>query len=149
MARWLFLTVLLGIVLAVSHSSQADEPRGDETLQGKWKAISYIENGEVAERLEKTPIHWEFQKDTIIITAEDQQVFTIKGTYSINVASTPRTLEMKMEKQTDLPAQTMIGIYRIEKDQLTVCMATDGKRPKAFESKENSNAILIVFERSK
>jgi uncharacterized protein (TIGR03067 family) len=52
------------------------------SLQGEWKAVSYMEDGEDAVRLEKTPIRWMFEKEQFTIIAEDQQVFKIKGTFT-------------------------------------------------------------------
>jgi hypothetical protein len=43
--------------------------------------------------------------------------------------------------------KTVKGIYKIEKDKLTVCLALEGDRPKAFESKEGSSTLLQVFKK--
>ncbi|MFT3881894.1 MAG: TIGR03067 domain-containing protein [Gemmatales bacterium] len=120
-----------------------------QSLQGKWNAVAYIEDGEAATRLEKTPISWEFKEDKLTIRAEDQQVFTIKGSFTLDPATKPKNIEIKIDKRDDFPEQTMPGIYKIENDTLVVCYATEGKRPTAFESKAGSNLVLITLKQGK
>lgn len=130
---------------------KADDAKKTElqSLQGKWNAIAYIEDGETATRLEKTPISWEFKDDKLTIRAEDQQVFTIKATITLDPTTKPRNIEIKTDKTDDQPEQMMPGIYKIENDSLTVCYATAGKRPTAFESKAGSHVVLITLKQGK
>lgn len=120
-----------------------------DLLQGKWNAVAYVEDGETATRLEKTPISWEFKDNKLTIRAEDQQVFTIKGSFTLDPATKPKNIEIKIDKRDDFPEQKMPGIYKIENDTLTVCYATEGKRPTAFESKVGSGVVLITLKQGK
>lgn len=91
---------------------KADDAKKTELqlLLGKWNAVAYIEDGETATRLDKTPISWEFKEDKLTIRAEDQQVFTIKGSITIDPTTKPKNIEIKTEKRDDQPEQTMQGI---------------------------------------
>ena len=128
---------------------QGQEAKKDDTaiLKGKWNAISYIEDGETASRLDKTPIEWVFEKEQLTIIAHDQQVLKIKGACKFDQKADPKTIDVRIDKQGDIPEQSMKGIYRMEKGQLTICYAPDGKRPAVFASEQGTGVVLIVLER--
>jgi uncharacterized protein (TIGR03067 family) len=47
--------------------------------------------------------------------------------------------------------KTMLGIYKLEGDKLTVCIANedDNTRPTEFVSKDGTQTMLIVMKREK
>src|SRR5262249_19851905 len=65
--------VLVSCIVAVGEDQEA------KVLKGMWKATSYVEDGETAARLDKTPIRWEFDGNRVTIRASDQEEFLIKG----------------------------------------------------------------------
>jgi uncharacterized protein (TIGR03067 family) len=146
MRRSLF--ALVSVCCLASFILAQDGKKDDVfSFQGKWSAIAYTEDGEVATRLEKTPIEWVFEKDQLMIIAHDQQVFKLKGSFKVDNTSDPKGMDMKIDKQDDIPEQNMKGIYRLEKRKLTICYALEGKRPTTFESKQGTGVVLIVLEK--
>lgn len=79
------------------------------------------------------------------ILAEDQQAFTLKGSFTLEAATKQKNIDIKIDKRNDFPEEKMPGIYQIENDTLTVCSATEGKRSAAFELNAASGVMLSTY----
>jgi uncharacterized protein (TIGR03067 family) len=68
---------------------------------------------------------------------------TVKGTLKIDPTKAPKEIDA-----TDGEGQTMLGIYKFEKGQFTVCFAPLGKeRPKEFSIKVGTGDFIHVWKK--
>jgi uncharacterized protein (TIGR03067 family) len=69
------------------------------------------------------------------------------GTFKLDATKTPREIDLT---PADKGKGVIRGIYKLEKDTLTMCYSTTGKdRPTKFESKAGTGHALAVWKREK
>ena len=83
--------------------------------------------------------------DTYVVTFEDGEgEHAISGKYTLDPTKTPKWIDAHV-KDGGMKGKTMVGIYKIEDDVHTLCVAQPGKdRPTAFDSKQGT---LLVWKR--
>jgi uncharacterized protein (TIGR03067 family) len=134
------------LFIAVAAQAGDDEAQKKEraALHGVWKIISLENNKGKDPNIEGATL--EFDKDGKNLTfSKDGQ--TKKGTFTVNPTGKPKEIDIKPNDEN----KTFEGIYRIEKDKMTLCLAPDSGdgRPNEFALKEGKNYLIIIMERSK
>jgi uncharacterized protein (TIGR03067 family) len=139
-------------VLAVTFSFAAEKPRGDavkkelKKFEGTWKIVSLEVEGM------KLPAK-AFEGARLIIkgdafTMKEEKV-THKGTFKVDPTKKPKMIDLIF---TEGPAKgkTLLGIYELEGDTYTICLAVKGKkRPTTFTGKAGTDFGLEVLKRVK
>lgn len=140
----LALSSSLSGVGAFAYYLQATEVKAKKTdkdrIQGEWKTESAKAGGkdlEDAEGFGKAT--WTITADKITIAFNNEDKV---NSYEMDPAAKPKTINLISENMG-----TMYGIYKLEGDMLTLCLARE--RPTEFVSKENSSGFLIVLKRVK
>jgi uncharacterized protein (TIGR03067 family) len=131
------LVMLVTARLAVVHA----ESEGDrDKFQGSWT----VSTGEKAGR--KAPPEG---LDAVRMTFTGGK-FTWKtgekvteGTFSLDATKTPREISMSAE------GKKLAGIYRLEGDELKICVGLGDDRPTDFATKAGAKALLLVLKREK
>jgi uncharacterized protein (TIGR03067 family) len=119
-----------------------EAPKDEEKIVGTWAVESYVEGGQ------KMPE--EALQQTKVILAADGKMTAKQGereqefTYKLDPAKKPKEIEVTNDR-----GQTVFGIYKLDGDTLTVCVARRGERPTEFASKEDTAVILEVLKREK
>jgi uncharacterized protein (TIGR03067 family) len=138
------LFLLLSFALTASWISAQDDRNKDDLkkLQGKWKPVTIIHDGEVSTP-KKTSI-WVFSGTKLIYPS-----FQTEDEIKLDASKNPKELDVRVirkgEKTTEHKA-----IYSIEGDKLKVCVdIADKGRPTAFESKPNSGHRFMELQRIK
>jgi uncharacterized protein (TIGR03067 family) len=127
---------------AVCGTTAADDPKPGP-LEGSWKATSIVKEAEPAEKGEAT---FSFTGNTVRVTVpsggKDQP-----APFTLEPKANPATIDIT-EKRPGAKDRVIKGIYKIEKDTLTICAALDeGERPKDFKPAKTN--IVITLERVK
>jgi uncharacterized protein (TIGR03067 family) len=135
---------LLSMVLAGPAAQKAPDPRSmrDQTaLQGTWKWESAALAGDPFPASEARLMAMTFKGDQVMPSSDP----TDMATFVLDASKNPAAIDfIDRSKNVDL------GIYKIEGDVLTICMAlaqTHRPRPAAFESTKENGALLIVMKK--
>ena len=144
--RSIFLVTVVAACLCGSAFG-AQEPAKQELArhQGTWTAVSFRREGQ------ETPA--EIVR-TITRTVEgDHVVWKRDGksfagtTVVLDPGRDPRTIDVLPDGGPSR-GKRVLGIYKIEKDTLTLCMADpDQPRPREFKAEKGSKHTLMVFKR--
>lgn len=135
-------------VLALGSGASAllaDEKEDWKSLKGTWNVDKAVLMGMDQSEAFKT----------LVLTVDEGKysvVFlgnTDKGTLKIDAAAKPKRISIT---GTEGPTKdkTIEAIYEIDGDTLKICYSLEGKDPpKAFESKEGTQTLFVVYKREK
>jgi RNA polymerase sigma-70 factor (ECF subfamily) len=119
-----------------------EAPKDEEKILGTWALVSGEEGGEKAP--EEAINKWK------LIFAADGKLTSKRGekgqelTYTLDPAKKPKEFSCTNDK-----GQTMLGIYKLDGDTLTVCYDRGGDRPTEFASEKDTRVVLEVLKREK
>jgi uncharacterized protein (TIGR03067 family) len=135
-------TTCLGLAIVVGAPGIKDVKKPEPpSVVGEYVLESRTQGGK--------PIGGKSQHDTIELTADggfnfkkDKEVIA-GGTFKVDPAKNPSEFDLSLvEGQKPMP-----GIYKIEKDTLTICYSLDGTRPTKFESPVASQISVWTLKR--
>ncbi len=143
------------ILVSVAGLLAADDPKGEarkklDRLQGEWVAVSFEANGE-AEPTDKAGWH-------VLIKGERASVrfgmVQYEGVLVVDGGRENPRLDVTKTTGEGVQSGSMdtVGIYRLDKDKLTVCYRftkSGGGRPTSFSTDRGSGAMMQVLKRSK
>jgi uncharacterized protein (TIGR03067 family) len=114
-------------------------------LDGVWTCESATINGRKLDEAVTASLKLTLRGNQYKTQRGDEVLFD--STYSIDTSMNPPHIDMV--GIGELAGKIGEGIYQLNEDRLTMCYAMPGQpRPTAFESKEGSNAQLMVWRRS-
>jgi uncharacterized protein (TIGR03067 family) len=129
---------------------RAEDAKDDlKVLAGKWKLVAGERGGEAIPEGDVPAGTVTFDKDGRVTASVAD--YESEGTIKLDPTKKPKTMDITHTKGPDKDKQ-QFGIYKLEKDKLTICVAHPGKpvedRPTGFTTKD-SDHVLFVFERVK
>ena len=149
-----FFALLLGSAFVAAHAPVLGDGAIDlikkdlERFQGTWQLVSAESNGEKAPEDRVNQIRVKITGNKHTVTFGDQ-VIAHDVRFEIDPAATPKKVTDTLENGPE-KGKKVFGIYRLEGDTLTSCVAAIGKeRPEGFVSKPGSGHTLRVFRRVK
>ena len=139
------IVAAIGVSLATDNSLDPASKKELDGLQGTWKLVSAMRDGEA---LPKDKV-----KQTTIVIKDDTFVFPDLAEYATSKKGTIKFDENKTPKEMDAIStekEVMLGIYALDEGGYKVCFAPTGKpRPTALGSAPGSSYILQVWARQK
>ena len=140
---WL-LVVAVGLAVAADDPPKDDVAKEKEKLLGTWVGVSGESYGIKIADDENKKTKLVISTDKITLPNVDLEL-----TYEVDPTKNPKTINVKFTKGPNKDVQ-MIGIYKLDKDTLTLCMDESGKdRPTKFETKKRTEQTLLVLKREK
>jgi uncharacterized protein (TIGR03067 family) len=142
------------LVVALAAPGPRDKPP-EPSVVGEWVAERTTFAG--GDRpLPKEPVRYVFAADGTWATYRgDRKSPGQNRTYSVDPATSPAAIDLgfdEIDADRDPPSQRQVvrGIYKVDGDRLTLCLALAGRgRPTAFESAADKPTTLWVFKRLK
>lgn len=143
--RHALLFFAAGMLIAADGPKQDKEKIAKE-VQGTWEGVTAEQVGKKG----KLGAAWEVKEEKIIET-------NAKGTgewkYRVDPAKTPKEIDLT-PNVGPAAGKTLKGIYKIEKDTLTICYV-GGKvedpekkeRPTEFDTKKRDDVVILTFQR--
>jgi uncharacterized protein (TIGR03067 family) len=130
------LMMLLAGRLATAHAGEGDR----EKVQGDWIVTAAEKVGRKAteEGLKDATIT--FTGDTFTWKMGDKET---RGTFSLDPAKSPRQIAISAGDKKHA------GIYRLEGDELKICMGDGDDPPADFATKDGERAVLLILKRKK
>jgi uncharacterized protein (TIGR03067 family) len=143
-------TSLLWIVALLSSgvARSEDAKKELEGVQGTWTVIGHAHNGRSAPAKNLEGHKFVFSGDKMQMVSPDEKTeFQIK----LGGTTNPKSMEAT---QTDPKADSdpHRGIYKLEKDELTIALDMRGKgsvKPEGFVAKKGSSVMVWVLKREK
>lgn len=123
-----------------------------DSLEGTWQVVSLHVNGKEAAKdslLDDQPVkvsQWTFTGNKLVIRAGQK---TVEADCSLDPSREPKRIDLNLffkEGNLELQAKTL-GIYKVEGDTLTVCLADGGNieaRPLKFDTTAQQGGGVVI-----
>lgn len=135
--------LLLSVGLLIGADAQDDDAKKElKKLSGTYVMVSGETKAEKLpeERIKEAEMIIEGEKYTATFGGD-----TVMGTFKVDPTKTPKEIEA-----TDSEGKTILGIYKFDKDQFTVCFASPDKdRPNAFSIKAGTGDFIHVWKKKR
>jgi uncharacterized protein (TIGR03067 family) len=138
------LAVAVGLLAAAPGKDEKDDLK---KLEGDWIFSSWDHAGQ--------PLPAEARETAKLTVKGDKYTFhfndlTEEGTIKLDPGKKPATIDLAITEGED-KGKTQVGIYKIDGDTITVCLAAPGAkdRPIDFKSTEENGHILATIKRAK
>ena len=132
------------VAVLVAAPGPKDPPKKEPpTIVGEWLCESVVANGQPMVGAAAADLRIEFFKDGSYQFRNGRAVLR-EGKYAADSTKDPH----EMEFSTGWGGKAIPGIFRVEKDGLTLCFADGGgSRPNGFVSAKGARDALMTFKR--
>ena len=141
-------SVLIGLALALGAPASKEPPKKEPASPiGEWVAATVMVGGK-GEAFPERDFAYTLTADGKFLMRKGKAGG--EGKYTLDPKKDPPEIDIFLDGKADTP--TMQGIYKVDGDTLTLCVARGGRnaiRPKKFEAPEGSEMMLLVLERAK
>ena len=141
--------VLMGLGLLTAAPGTKDEKDKDDLkkFDGAWVFTSWDHAGEALPAEARETAKWTIKGGKYTFEFGGM---TEEGTIKLDPAKKPATIDLAITDGQD-KGKSQVGIYKIDGDTITVCLARPGAndRPTEFKSTEENGFILVTVKRAK
>jgi uncharacterized protein (TIGR03067 family) len=131
---------ILGLLLS-PVLCMADPKSESEKFAGTWKVLSASLDDEAIPEDKRDKVKIVFDADKVNFIENDSDA---KSTFTVDDSKKPATIDITPPKGKK---ETLIGIYKFEKDKLTLCLTSTPDRPTEF--KGGKKVLLMTLEKEK
>lgn len=135
---------MLPLILALTIAAPAQKEGAKEppSIVGEWIGATGIRDGKPKPPPPGTAMI--FEKEGALILTEGGKAPEEKGTYKLDPKKSPAEMDLSPPGKE----RTMLAIYKIEGDTLTIAFSMGNDRPKEFASPAGSGIMLITLKRA-
>jgi uncharacterized protein (TIGR03067 family) len=130
-----FMMLLAGRFLTV-HAAERD----GEKIEGTWALTAGEKSGRSAPEEGLKDVVLTFTGGMFTWKTGDKET---RGTFSLDPARSPRQISLGVQ------GKEIAGIYRLDGDELKICISAGGDRPTEFASRDGAKTALLVLKRKK
>jgi uncharacterized protein (TIGR03067 family) len=132
--------------VSTRRSGKADGRPGDlDALQGTWHLVSLEVDGRAMPAVDAAGAHIVITRGTFVSVGMSG---TYEGTVEVDQTKTPRQIDLTFTAGHAAGTRNP-GIYRLDGDAWTLCLATRGsRRPRTFATMPASGLALETFRRT-
>ena len=143
----MYPSLLIGLAVVVAAPAPKEAPKKEPTIVGEWIGEKAVSGGK---ELPVPPggIAMGFNADGTLTLHEGGKGNAKTGSYKVDPKKNPA--EIDLVPPADKKDDTILGIYKLEGDTLTLCFQKgSGERPMKFESPEGDRTVVITMKRVK
>jgi uncharacterized protein (TIGR03067 family) len=146
----MYTTVLVALAVTVAAPAPKEAPKKKETpgIVGVWTLDKAEAAGMALPVGALGDLTLTFSEDGTMVARKGGQETAENGRYSHDPKKSPAEIDF-VENRAGAKEMTVHGIYKIDGEMLTICMAPMGARPTKFESPAGGQVILFTFKRAK
>jgi uncharacterized protein (TIGR03067 family) len=138
-------TLLLVLCLLVAAKDDPNK-KDQDAMQGDWAGERFVVSGMELDDDNAQSIFRSIKGDSYTVYLFRKKIDG--GKYKIDATKSPKQIDLMPEGKEK--AGVIRGIYKLEKDTLTVTYSAAGKdRPTTFESKAGSGHTMTVWKKEK
>ena len=141
---------MLGLALAVAAPAPKDAKKDPPSPVGTWVGVKAVAGGKEMP-VPDGGIEFTLTADGKFQVREGPREKPEAGTYKTDAKMDPAEIDIMPPDGKDEP--TILGIYKIEGDVMTLCFGRgkkgEGQRPTKFESPEGAEVMLMTMKRKK
>lgn len=153
--RSIIVVLICGFAVVALNGCDQQNNRAMEdvnALQGTWVTLKIVMDGKVELDLSEPP-----SEGPVSTLAYGGHKWVVKlganelasGTSKLDSTTTPKHIDLNHESGP-LQGKTLLGIYKLDGDEYTACIAAPGKdRPTEFASIEGSGQRLVICRRER
>jgi uncharacterized protein (TIGR03067 family) len=147
------MTTLTAVVLTSLIAAPIPKEEPKKGIEGEWKVVEFVKGGTPREKDRLGTVTFKGDQMTISMTTNGRKRDETL-TFTLDPKAKPMTIDLRPVKgandQGVRKDQVVKGIYKLEKDKLTICFGLDAtERPKEFKSEKDSKVGMFVLERVK
>jgi uncharacterized protein (TIGR03067 family) len=141
------LLVALALAPVAAPVPKADPlQEAKQNFQGEWKMVKYVSGRAADDPQEVTDGKMVVTGDKLTVHFRGEE----RGTFTLDPKADPPTIDITMAMKNLGKDVVVKGIYKLEKDKLTVCFGLNATaRPKEFKVEKGTDTAMFVLERVK
>ncbi|HEV3235944.1 MAG TPA: TIGR03067 domain-containing protein [Gemmataceae bacterium] len=137
-----------GLVYSADDTKKDEATQNDlKALAGNWQVVSREVDGEKADQKAIEATRVTMDRDGIATVKREGKTIRKSKWTNLDTAKDPKTVDVEVIEGEN-KGKVYLGIYRVEENNMTFCLANpDKKRPTTFSTEAGSGCTLISFKR--